>query len=94
MALVAALTLVLGFSFDPSPNTSSYIKRWTMPPSADSEEGLGGGIAFAVEPDFCSKVMDSLVDSNYATCEYIEQATLRAFETWAAQADANPQAKS
>lgn len=84
MALVAALTLVLGFSFDPSPNTSSYIKRWTMPPSADSEEGLGGGIAFAVEPDFCSKVMGSLVDSSYATCEYIEQATLRAFDTWAA----------
>ena len=55
-----------------------------MPASSDSDEGLGGGIAFAVEPDFCSKVMDTLEDRSYATCEYIEAATLRAFDTWAA----------
>ena len=58
MLLLARCTL--GFVLTPANVTSlglaSGARRWHTPADASSHDGLGGGIAFIVEPTFCVRV--------------------------------------
>jgi hypothetical protein len=42
--------------------------------------GLGGGLAFTLEPEFCEKLLPQV--ESFIRCAYIQSAILRAFETW------------
>lgn len=69
--------LALGFATNPAYLNPQYALRW----SADGA-GLAGGLAYTVEPDFCSKLMPQFEDRSYIWCSYLQSAMLRAFETW------------
>lgn len=69
--------LAVGFATTPSALDATFALRW----SADAS-GLTGGLSFAVEPDFCSKLMPQFEDRQYIYCSYLQSAMLRAFETW------------
>lgn len=75
-SLLAALAV--GFSVTPSQPNAPYVLRWS-----NDQSGLKGGLGFAVEPDFCEKMMPQFTDRRYIYCSYLQSAMLRAFETWA-----------
>ena len=77
MAAALLAALAIGFSTTPPDSGVSYALRWSAVPS-----GLIDGLGFAVEPDFCAKVMPQFEDRRYIACSYLQSAILRAFETW------------
>ena len=40
--------------------------RWSLPADSRSYEGLGGGIAWALDPAFCEQLLSRLVASDAA----------------------------
>lgn len=82
-AAVCAL-LSVGFAFRTFPGSADSIARWNFPTRAGDESGLGGGLTYYVEPDFCSKMFPSFADRGYIRCRDMHASMLRAFDTWAA----------
>jgi len=74
-SLLAALTV--GFSMSPASPDALYMRRWSYEAS-----GLRNGLGFAVEPDFCAKLMPSFAERDWLQCDYLQTAMLRAFESW------------
>jgi hypothetical protein len=74
-------------------NLEEVTMRWSFPPSAYEDEGLGGGITFALHRSFCSRMMDdeaslfpeadSVLGDLFLSCEYLRNAIARAMGTWA-----------
>ena len=69
---------------------------WSLPADFDDHSGLGGGIAYAIEPDFCERLLPKFREQTQSTwgkvvnlgvtfvdCEEIADALARAFTTWA-----------
>ena len=77
MAASLLAGLAVGFSVTPSTPGAPYVLRWP----ADAA-GLSGGLGFAVEADFCSKLMPQFEDRRYIWCSFLQSAMLRAFESW------------
>ena len=74
-ALFAAFSI--SFSLNPPEANAAYARRWSY-----DATGLADGLGFAVEPDFCNKMMPQLEDRQFISCDYLQSAILRAFETW------------
>ena len=90
--LAALLAPSLGFvatwrAYDMPP----YSYTWQMPNEVNSSAGLGGGIAYAVHPTFCERIMGRFQEQNsvfdpfeFVSCRYLKAALNRAFSQWAA----------
>jgi len=74
----------VGFVTIPSTENASLLLRWSMPSDSRDTSGLGGGLTFAVEPDFCSKLMPHFNDRRWIDCEMVDDAIHRAFASWSA----------
>ena len=70
---------------------ASYAYRWSYPAESSSLQGLGGGLAFVMAPDFCDKILpsfreDSLIASfglrRWVSCTDLLDAFQRGFDTW------------
>lgn len=61
---------------------------WSMPADPLSDRGLGGGIAYAWDPELCAKLAplfrEDLILFNFVGCADFKAALFRAFDTWAA----------
>jgi hypothetical protein len=78
----------------PDGATQDYKLLWSMPANATDDSGLGGGIAFAIDPSFCSTVRPFFREDKqgdvafkpftWVTCEEINDALARAMSTWSA----------
>lgn len=84
MAAVAISALVgAGFAFRSTPaNNVDAMNRWNRPASANDNSGLGSGLTYFIEPDFCTKMFPSFDDRQYIWCRDIQASILRAFVTW------------
>jgi len=92
---VACSPLADGWVTLPSDYEKWEGRKWAWSISDDplSNEGLSGGIAFAVDPNFCAKMRPvfredrpgdgSINFYEYITCEEINDALARAMSTWA-----------
>ena len=67
--------------------------RWTMPEDAFSTEGLGGGLAWVLDPKFCETIIAQFPEESvmayfnlytFVSCTDIHDAFMRGFDTWAA----------
>ena len=97
LALLAALLRTDAYThFGAQLGVSEHFS-WSLPVAADDESGLGGGIAYVIEPGFCQRLLGRFREhstSTWATvfnlgvefvdCSSIEDAISRAFTTWAA----------
>jgi len=68
--------------------------RWSLPADSRSYEGLGGGIAWALDPAFCEQLLPSFHEDaptsryyRFVDCDEIKDAFVRAMSTWAANHD-------
>jgi hypothetical protein len=68
-----------------------FAYRWTMPEDTASNEGLGGGLSWVLDPSFCDKMLSrfpeghaSWVGIQFVTCNDILDAFARGFATWEA----------
>ena len=66
--------------------------RWSLPPQATSDDGLGGGITFALHREFCSRLIDlfpehqgeaRLFGDFFLSCTDLRNTVKRAMDTWA-----------
>jgi hypothetical protein len=67
---------------------------WSMSEDPLSDEGLSGGIAFAIDPGFCAAIRPAFREDkagegslnlvNFITCDDINDALERAMTTWSA----------
>lgn len=63
---------------------------WSSPGSGLEDEGLGGGLAFAVDPHLCGNIINQFKEDgggvinffNFVNCEEINDALKRAMTTW------------
>lgn len=62
---------------------------WTTPADPLSTEGLGGGITYAVDTDFCNRILPQFREGSdldkmfgFITCKLLRAALNRAFSTW------------
>lgn len=79
MTAVALLHATVGFVRSPI----DY--RWSFPENAASEEGLGAGIAWAISPDFCDRMLPLMQEGRaFVDCFEIKDALIRAASTWSA----------
>ena len=67
--------------------------RWSLPADSRSYEGLGGGIAWALDPAFCEQLLPSFHEDaptsryyRFVDCDEIKDAFVRAMSTWAGAA--------
>jgi hypothetical protein len=61
--------------------------RWSNLPGSlveDGVRGLGGGIEYAVDDDFCVYLIPRFLDDPKPTCEQLRAVIQRAFDKWAA----------
>ncbi|KAJ1640781.1 hypothetical protein T492DRAFT_1129452 [Pavlovales sp. CCMP2436] len=62
--------------------------RWPSPADAASDEGLGGGLFYAIEETFCDSLLPTFVDDLLpdarvlVTCAQLKGAIASAFSTW------------
>ena len=70
---------------------SSVAHRWHMPADTNSNAGLGGGLAWVLEPDFCERIISRFPEESVAgglnlfqfvTCTEVAEAIARGFATW------------
>jgi hypothetical protein len=96
--LVSVATLLpwaSGFVLTPANFTSistlpGSAYRWTMPASSDSTAGLGNGLSWALEAQFCDQMVPLFPENDgmfglveFVSCTEIKAAVARAFATWA-----------
>ena len=69
--------------------------RWHVPTSVESTEGLGGGLAWVLDDDFCAQMISRFPERSFVrglelpaisfvSCEEIKAAIQRGFDTWSA----------
>lgn len=71
------------------------VAKWSMPDdgpmNAFSTEGLGRGLAYAIDEDLCDELLPHFRESSRGywsvTCDMLHQVIHRSFATWAAHAD-------
>ena len=70
---------------------SEFNYRWSLPSDPLSDEGLGGGITWALDPSFCDTMLPSFHEDapttryyRFVDCKEIKDAFIRAFATWSA----------
>ena len=70
---------------------SEWNYRWSLPSDPLSDEGLGGGITWALDPSFCDTMLPSFHEDapttryyRFVDCKEIKDAFIRAFATWSA----------
>ena len=67
--------------------------RWTVPAEQANTDGLGGGLFWALDPQFCEKMLTmfperniflgvDFLDVDFLNCDDIKAALLRGFATW------------
>ena len=63
---------------------------WSMPANALSQDGLGGGITWALHPRFCEQILPMFPEASpagtfatFLTCADLRHAVASAFNTWA-----------
>ena len=69
-----------------------YVYRWSMPVDSGSNEGLGGGLSWVLDPKFCQGMLpqfpegakSSWMGYSFLTCNDILVALARGFATWEA----------
>jgi hypothetical protein len=69
-----------------------YVYRWSMPVDTGSNEGLGGGLSWVLDPSFCEQMLpqfpegakSSWMGYDFVTCNDILVALARGFATWEA----------
>jgi len=76
VALVAPAT---PFAFDAFPS----VARWNFPSDPLLSEGLGRGISYSMDNNFCDTLLPHLA-SKSQTCADVQKAVARAFALWAA----------
>lgn len=68
-----------------------YVSRWSFPADSASLEGLGGGIAWAMQPDFCDNLIRRFPEQtsvfylgwlSWVSCADIVDAVQRGMQTW------------
>ena len=94
-SLIAVLLLAGASAFAPTwkaltatqAHPGSYL--WTTPADPLSTEGLGGGITYAVDAQFCDKIIPQFREGSnldkmfgFITCKLLRAALNRAFSTW------------
>jgi hypothetical protein len=63
--------------------------RWSLPPDAYSDDGMGGGITFAFHRDLCGRLEPLFPEANHAlsdwflSCDDLRNTIKRAMDTWA-----------
>jgi len=70
--------------------TTSFVlqrARWSAPATSDSEEGLGRGITFSIDPQLCDTLQPRFLEyiqgwRSLAPCEEIEDTIGRALSSW------------
>jgi hypothetical protein len=59
---------------------------WNLPADATSKEGLGGGITWAWDPNFCSQILNKFDEDfffvPFVTCSMLKAAVGRGFQSW------------
>ena len=94
LLLVPLVGSVAGKGFTPNvpsrapdqPDPLVGALRWSAVPGSlveDGVRGLGGGLEYAISPDFCEHILPRVRDEG-ATCEDVLRAVHRAFSRWAA----------
>ena len=70
---------------------SEFNYRWSLPSDPLSDEGLGGGITWALDQSFCDTMLPSFHEDapttryyRFVDCKEIKDAFIRAFATWSA----------
>ena len=61
--------------------------RWNNVPGSlvgQGVRGLGGGLEYAIAPDFCDRLIPQFIDSPPPTCDQLRQAIRHAADQWAA----------
>ncbi|KAL3898158.1 MAG: hypothetical protein SGPRY_012901, partial [Prymnesium sp.] len=65
--------------------------RWTVPSSLESSEGLGKGLAYALDPSFCDQMIPLFPENEgmygfitFVDCKQLKAAIGRAMSTWSA----------
>ena len=61
--------------------------QWDFPAAADSDVGLGGGLAYATQGDFCATLLPRFTSErmfDLVDCEALLSAVELGFETWSA----------
>ena len=71
---------------------SEFNYRWSLPSDPLSDEGLGGGITWALDSSFCDTMLPSFHEDapttryyRFVDCKEIKDAFIRAFATWRAR---------
>ena len=69
------------FAFDGYTSANPGVARWTSPSDPLSTEGLGRGISYVVDVNFCETFLPH-VSSSRITCGDVQDAIGRSFATW------------
>mmetsp|Transcript_4076 Transcript_4076/g.11588 ORF Transcript_4076/g.11588 Transcript_4076/m.11588 type:complete len:545 (+) Transcript_4076:36-1670(+) len=87
--LALGVQLGAGWVTLPQDETDRKIS-WVVPEDPLDDSGLGGGIAFAIDPAFCERLLPVFKEDSgpqikafqFITCEEINDAIARAMTTW------------
>ena len=83
LALVALATQ----SFVLAPGDGLSVSRWTSPADELSSDGLGRGLAFAIDPSLCEVLLPHVAETRHGYwsvgCADVQNVIQRAFATWA-----------
>ena len=72
---------------------SNVAQRWHLPADSASNQGLGGGLGWVLESEFCEGIISRFPEESvvggfnlmrFVTCVEIVEAIARGFEVWAA----------
>ena len=66
--------------------TEDRVYRWDAPIESTSDDGLGGGISWALQGGFCDAILPRFKAErmgNLVDCEAVTEAVVRGFGTWA-----------
>ncbi len=93
--MLALVLHVAGWVFYPTiPSEPTVRFAWSLPPDARSSSGLGGGIAYALDPSLCEQLLPQFREESasmrwayfgmvFVSCDAIFDTVHRAFGTWA-----------
>ena len=77
----------------PSRTDDEHTYRWQFPQQSTALDGLGGGITWAVQGNFCEQLLPTFGSErqfNLVDCEAIMDTIVRGFATWSANHTMSP----